>query len=214
MLGYSYEQLMLIRLPNMKFFLSALMGISLFSGFASNNPAISEAEPPSTPPPSAPIVGPAYTVSMTAYNAVPAQTDGSPFETASGAYSNPEVVAARSQDLGGELPFGTIIEVTGASSSDACGYSVVKPIIGYRVIADTMNVKFTNRIDILFPTTANYATSDGVQNASWVLGLCHGVSIRVVGHIDLSNPANLPKTQEQLASIVHYGASAPTLAAR
>ena len=38
---------------------------------------------------------PSYTVTLTAYNAVPAQTDSNPLETASGAYSNPEVVAAR-----------------------------------------------------------------------------------------------------------------------
>jgi len=198
----------------MKYLLGALMGISLLSGVAPSKNAAPETEPPSTPP--APLIAPSYTVSMTAYNAVPAQTDSSPFETASGAYSNPQVVAARSQDLGSDLPFGTIIAVTDApTNGGACGYSVVKPIIGYRVIADTMNVKFTNRIDILFPTSANYLLSSGTEkNASLVLGICHNVSIRVVGHIDLSNPANLPKTQAALASIVRYGTSTPTLAAR
>ena len=190
------------------------MGISLLSGVAPSKNAASETEPPSTPP--APLFAPGYTVSMTAYNAVPAQTDSSPFETASGAYSNPQVVAACSQDLGSELPFGTIIAVTAApTNGSTCGYSVVKPIIGYRVIADTMNVKFTNRIDILFPTNANYLLNNGAKkNASLVLGVCHNVSIHVVGHIDLSNPANLPKTQAALASIVQYGTSTPTLAAR
>ncbi len=189
------------------------MGLSLFSGVAPTNLAASETEPPSTPP--APLYGPGYTVSMTAYNAVPAQTDASPFVTASGAYSNPQVVAARSQDLGSQLPFGTIIEVTDVpAASETCGYSIVKPIVGYRVIADTMNRKFTDRIDILFPTTANYFLSGGSElNASFILGLCRHVSIRVVGHIDLSNPANLPKTQAALANIVRYGTSSPAMVA-
>lgn len=203
----------------MKFFLSALMGISLFSGVASSNPAISEAEPPSTTTPPAviaPAYGPAYTVSMTAYNAVPAQTDSSPYITASGAYSNPQVVAARSQDLGSELPFGTIIQVTDAPlTGGTCGYSLVKPIVGYRVIADTMNRKFTDRIDILLPTKANYILGSGAEmNASLILGVCHHAAIRVVGHIDLSNPANLPKTQAELAAIVENGANSSDLAAR
>ncbi len=147
-------------------------------------------------------VAPAYTVAMTAYNAVPGQTDSTPFATASGAYSNPQIVAARSRDLADELPFGTIIEITGPASDpkDTCGYSIVEPIIGYRVIEDTMNAKFTNRVDVLVDTKANYIMADGkVKNAANVLGICDGVRIRVVGHVDLNH---LPKTQAALAALV------------
>ena len=145
---------------------------------------------------------PSYTVTLTAYNAVPAQTDSNPFETASGAYSNPEVVAARSQDFATELPFGTIIELDGSnvSSGDTCGYGVVASRIGYRVIEDTMNAKFTKRVDVLLDTKRDYRTTDkGMKNAAQILGVCDGVVIRVVGHVDINH---IPKTQEELAKLV------------
>lgn len=170
--------------------LGALMGFSFLVG--------------TVPVPSAIVDAPArpYTVSLTAYNAVPAQTDSNPLVTASGAYSNPEIVAARSRDLADELPFGTIIEITGPESdpNNTCGYSVVEPIIGYRVIEDTMNAKFTDRIDVLVGTSQNFIRPDGsVQNAAKILGICDKVSVRAVGHVDLNH---LPKTQGELASLV------------
>lgn len=149
----------------------------------------------------APAAVPTYTVALTAYNAVPEQTDGNPFETASGAYSNPEVVAARSQDLADTLPFGTIIALEGpAAEQNNCGYGVVAPKIGYRVIEDTMNARYTNRVDILLGSEANYATADkGMKNAAEILGICKGVTIRVVGHVDINH---IPKTQADLAKLV------------
>lgn len=148
---------------------------------------------------------PIYPVTLTAYNAVPEQTDEDPFTTASGTYSNPEVVAARSQDLSKELPFGTIIEIDGpAVQGNSCGYNIVEPIIGYRVIADTMNARYTDRIDVLFDTDSNYTLANGrVKNAGMILGICSGATIRVVGHIDLSHPNHLPKTQSELAALVN-----------
>lgn len=167
---------------------TALMGFLLLSGAAHGAPT-----------PSAPL--PDYTVTLTAYNAVRAQTDENPFETASGAYSNPEVVAARSQDLADALPFGTIIELDGpAAEQDTCGYDVVAPVIGYRVIEDTMNARYTNRVDVLLTTKADYATTDkGMKNAAEVLGICKGVTIRVVGYVDSNH---IPKTQTALAALV------------
>ncbi|MBU6490718.1 hypothetical protein KGQ25_00930 [Patescibacteria group bacterium] len=143
-------------------------------------------------------------VTLTGYNAVPEQTDSNPLETASGAYSNPEIIAARSQDLAHELPFGTIIEVRGPSAKEhSCGYGIVSPVIGYRVIADTMNARYTNRIDVLFSTKSNYILADGSEkNAATILGICSGASIRVVGHVAINN---LPKTQAELADIVSGG---------
>jgi len=150
--------------------------------------------------PTAPTL-PNYAVTLTAYNAVPEQTDGDPLVTASGSFSNPEVVAARSRDLAEELPFGTIIEIAGPSTpSNNCGYGIVAPIVGYRVIADTMNARYTSRIDILFHTDSNYTMKDGkIKNAGMILGICNGASIRVVGHVDITRPHRLPKTQKELA---------------
>ena len=167
------------------------MGFLLLSGGATSNTAKA---------PVAPVV-PSHTVTLTAYNAVPEQTDSNPYETASGAYSNPEVVAARSQDLRDELPSGTIIEIDGPSTmQNTCGYNVVAPIIGYRVIADTMNARYTDRIDILFSTSANYTLTGGkVRNAGTVLGICGGATVRVVGYVNIRH---IPKTQAALAALV------------
>lgn len=167
------------------------MGFLLLSGGAQASPAHAAAS-----------TLPGYAVTLTAYNAVPEQTDSNPFETASGAYSNPEVVAARSQDLAGKLPFGTIIELDGSdvSSEGTCGFDVVAHRIGYRVIEDTMNARYTNRIDVLFGTEASYATTDkGMKNAAQILGICKGIAIRVVGHVDINH---IPKTQVELKRIV------------
>lgn len=154
---------------------------------------------------------PSYAVTMTAYNAVPSQTDDNPFETASGAYSNPEIVAARSRNLAEELPFGTIIEIDGSSAlpTNTCGFGGVAPLIGYRVIADTMNARYTDRVDLLFDTEANYVKADGSTiNAAHVLGICKGITVRVVGYVDIRH---IPKTQAALAAIVR-GGGAKTLA--
>lgn len=168
------------------------MGVFLFSG--------TTALPAQAIPPETPSL-PSYAVTLTAYNAVPEQTDGDPLVTASGAYSNPEIVAARSRDLADKLPFGTIIEIIGPSTpQNNCGYDIVRPIVGYRVIADAMSPRYTDRIDILFSTESNYTRADGgVKNAGNVLGICTDTSIRVVGYIDLTRPGTMPKTQAELA---------------
>jgi len=141
-------------------------------------------------------VDPTFTVSMTAYNAVADQTDGTPFVTASGAYSDPNIVAARSPDLASELPFGTVIEILAATSSPSCGYAAVGQQIGLRVIADSMNAKMHDKIDILLPQKETTA-SGKTENPALVLGVCKDVTIKVVGHIDV---ADIPQTQTKLAS--------------
>jgi 3D (Asp-Asp-Asp) domain-containing protein len=146
---------------------------------------------------------PTYFVQLTAYNAVPGQTDDSPNITASGAFSNPEIIAARSRNLAEELPFGTIIELDGSSitANNTCGFNVVSGHIGYRVIADTMNARYTDRIDILFDTNATYKKASGKTiNVANVLGICNGVTIRVVGYVDINH---VPATQAALAEIVN-----------
>lgn len=140
-------------------------------------------------------------VAMTAYNAVPDQTDSNPLETASGAYSDPNVVAARSSDLAGKLPFGTVIEIDSASSSPSCGYTVVGKKIGLRVIADAMNSKWRNKIDILLPQQVTLGGK--TMNPANVLGICNNVTIKVVGHVSISN---MPHTQDELASDLNSSA--------
>lgn len=180
--------------------LGALMGFSLLLGtptFSFGNVVIPQHVVAASAP-----AAPAHIVTLTAYNAVSAQTDNNPLETASGAYSNPEIMAARSVDLADDLPFGTIIEFDGAniSSGGTCGYGVVESNIGYRVIGDSMNSRYTDRIDVLLDTTKDYMKPNGrAINAAEVLGICKGVTIHVVGHVDINH---LPKTQKGLAALV------------
>src|SRR3989344_4702438 len=122
-----------------------------------------------------------YTVSMTAYNAVPAQTDSDPFITASGAWTNPEVVAARSRDLAAELPFGTVIKIErAAADSPRCQFGKVDHLIGYRVIADTMHSRWTDKIDILLDQTDTVLVEGREVNPALAIGVCGGVTITVV----------------------------------
>lgn len=180
------------------------MGFSLFLG--STAFPIGNVTAPKTVAPAAPTK-PSYTVALTAYNAEPDQTDENPFETASGAYSNPEIIMARSVDMADKLPFGTIVELSGSdiTSGDECGYDLVASHIGYRVIEDSMNAKFTKRIDVLFDSKANYVSPNGKsRNVANVLGICKGVTVRVVGYVDINH---LPKTQSALAALVEKGSA-------
>lgn len=139
-------------------------------------------------------------VAMTAYNAVEAQTDGSPDRTSIGAYSDPDIVAARSQDLADELPYGTVIDVVPNpdSKDPKCGLSAVHDRIGYRVIADAMHPRMKNKIDILFDTKP-ISVGGRKLNPAIVLGVCKDVEIRVVGRIDTRH---MPANQTELAAMM------------
>lgn len=133
---------------------------------------------------------------MTGYNAVIGQTDSDPYTTASGAYSDPDVVAARSVDLADQLPFGTVIEVdTTSSTSTSCGLSAVADSVGYRVIADSMHPRKRDQIDLLFHTDDTYRVGGKVMNAANVLGVCKNVSIKIIGQVDIKH---MPKSQAEL----------------
>ena len=138
-----------------------------------------------------------YSVLMTGYNAVPEQTDSDPFTTASGAYSNPEIIAARSVDLKETLPFGTVIEIAfpEGDSRAPCGLSSVSHLVGYRVIADSMHSRKRNQVDILFDNDDSIRVGGKKVNAATVLGVCKNIEIRVVGFIDIRK---MPRNQMEL----------------
>lgn len=141
-----------------------------------------------------------YQVKLTAYNAVPEQTDGDPSVTASGALSNYEVIAARSLDLARELPFGTVIKITRtAKDTPGCNFHKVEPQIGYRVIADTMNARWTKRIDVELDATNKVKVEGRSINPGLALGVCNTVTVEVVGRVALSQ---IPDTQAELALMV------------
>lgn len=167
---------------------SALMGIFILSGPVSAWAVASPATP-----------APAYVVTMTGYNAIPGQTDEDPLTTASGAFSNPDIVVARSMDLADELPFGTVIAIDYASTTADCGYSSVQDQIGLRVVADSMNPRMRNKIDVLF-AQENFVSQGGRdRNAASAIGFCRGTRIHVVGRIDI---AHMPKSQLELKALL------------
>ncbi len=148
-------------------------------------------------------VEPAYQelhVAMTAYNAVEAQTDGDPHITAIGAYSDPDIVAARSQDLADELPYGTVIAVVADpdSKDPKCGLAAVHDLIGYRVVADAMHPRMKNKIDILFDTKP-VSFGGRKVNPARVLGVCSDVTIQIIGRVDT---AHMPRNQAELAAMM------------
>ena len=138
---------------------------------------------------------PTYSVSMTAYNAVPEQTDSDPSVTASGAFSNPDIIVARSADLAEELPFGTVIELVAASSTPNCGFDLVSDQVGLRVVADSMHPRKRAQIDILFNENDRVRVSGKLTNPALVMGVCKRAVIRVVGTIDMKK---IPTTQQEL----------------
>ncbi len=143
-----------------------------------------------------------YTVSMTGYNAVAEQTDGTPDYSASGLRVNPEIDAAVSRDmLDKGLPFGTIVELVPgtATSTVNCGLSSVDDSIGYRVVTDTMNARYSNFMDILFDIEDTVTVGKLDRNKAKAIGLCRDVQIRVVGHVELDE---VPATQKALKAIV------------
>ena len=190
----------------MQFIASALMGILLFPGamFHRPIPQISsvkslESFAVDEDIPLVHLPANTLTVTSTAYNAVPNQTDNSPFITASGAYSNPQVIVARSRDLSKKLPFGTIIAIEKPSHQRTCGYGAVEKQIGYRVVADAMNADKHNQIDILLNRKNMIRVGNMYKNPSIIFGVCNHVTIRIVGHILIRN---IPRTQAQLATYV------------
>lgn len=174
-------------------FTTALMGFFLLSS-AGAGQAEAAAAPPAPPP------APSYAVTLTAYNAVPEQTDDNPWVTASGAASDPDVVAARSVDLADDLPFGTVISVKpAATSSPQCGLALVEDMVGLRVIADSMHPRKRNQVDIMLHGDRTVRAGGRLVNPAVALGICSGVQIEVVGHIDISR---MPKDQTELLAML------------
>ncbi|MFZ1987615.1 MAG: hypothetical protein WAV21_01100 [Minisyncoccia bacterium] len=143
---------------------------------------------------------PVFSVTLTSYNAVPGQTDEDPMTTASGLYSNPEVIAARSRDLAKDLPFGTVVAIERtASDTNNCRFGQVEHLIGYRVIGDSMNARMQNRVDVLLDQNDTVTVGGKSLNPSRVLGVCNEVTVRVVGYMKLKD---VPKTQEALVEML------------
>ena len=89
------------------------------------------------------VDGPSFKVTATMYYAVPGQCDDTPFITACGYKINPVKASehkwiAVSRDLLKKFKYGDKVRLSNAGDKD-----------GIYVIADTMNKRFKNKIDIL-----------------------------------------------------------------
>ena len=151
-------------------------------------------------PSQAPIVIPVqHSVLLTGYNALPEQSDDDPDITASGAFSNPQIIVARSRDLAEELPFGTIVSFEAPETvPHSCGFYEVEHLIGYRVVADVLHKRKIQQLDILFDQTDRVYLKDKAINPALAIGLCD-VTIRVVGKVAMKD---IPKSQAELAMLV------------
>jgi 3D (Asp-Asp-Asp) domain-containing protein len=150
-----------------------------------------------------------FTAKLTAYNAVPGQTDATPFVTAAGAFSNPEVVAARSSDLAAKLPYGTIIKIERTQAdTPSCRFSSVEGQIGYRVIADAMNPRISNTVDLLLNQNKKVWVDGRMVNPALAVGQCSAVSVTVIGSMPVSS---IPMTQAELAAMVEKGSEVVAL---
>ncbi|MEN9561318.1 MAG: hypothetical protein RIQ56_591 [Candidatus Parcubacteria bacterium] len=182
-------------------FTSALTGFFVFSGvggFATSTPETQIAPPEPTYK--------SYTVSMTGYNAVPEQTDDTPFQTSIGAYTNPEIIVARSKDLADELPYGTVIRISQAEVKHGCEYELVEEYIGLRVVADAMHPRKRNQIDVLLDTKPIINSKTRKLNAAQALGYCReNIVIEVIGKIDTRA---MPKSQKELKDMMGVNALA------
>jgi 3D (Asp-Asp-Asp) domain-containing protein len=189
--------------------LTTLTGLFVWSSVASSSVLTTQTAPVTFTEPAASISAAptkSVTVLVTAYNAVPEQTDSDPFTTASGAYSNPETIVAVSKDLRyGALPFGTVIALEYDGGSNSCGFSKVEHLIGYRVVADQMHPRWEKKIDILLNEEDTVSIAVNGQparhtNPARALGECRGVTARVVGKIDIKE---IPDSQAALAAAVN-----------
>ena len=85
-------------------------------------------------------------VHATAYNSLAGKTDSTPFITATGTRTRPGVVAL-SRDLLRQFPYGSKIMIEDLSGR---GNSLFAGRVFY--VEDTMNARYTGRIDIWMPT--------------------------------------------------------------
>src|SRR3989338_4095596 len=113
------------------------------------------------------------------------------------------VVAARSRDLAAKLPYGTIIKIERTQAdTPSCRLSQVEDQIGYRVIADAMNPRITNTVDVLLNQSKKVWVDGRLVNPALAVGRCAEVSVTVVGSMSISE---IPMTQAELATIVEGG---------
>lgn len=183
----------------------ALTGFFVWSSVATSSVLTTQTVTAPLAEPVAPLAtAPAKSISvmLTGYNAVPEQTDSDPFTTASGAFSNPQVIVAVSKDLRyGALPFGTVIALEANSTDNDCGFPMVEHLIGYRVVADQMHPRWEKKIDVLLDEDAVVSIAVNGQpkkaiNPAKALGKCRDITARVVGKVDIKD---IPRTQAELA---------------
>lgn len=108
------------------------------------------------------FAGERYSVTVTAYNPLAAQTDNTPFITATGTRMRAGIVAL-SRDLLPMIPYGSLIRFVKLQKDPAACHGVLPP--GTFRIEDTMHRRKTRQVDI---AVMNYT-------AARTFGRCKGM---------------------------------------
>ena len=91
-------------------------------------------------------------VTVTGYNSLAAQTDSTPFITATGSRTRIGVVAL-SPDLRRIFPYGSRVKITGFAKTNGCNHALLpKPINGYYIVEDSTSSRKVRTADVWFPT--------------------------------------------------------------
>lgn len=91
-------------------------------------------------------------VKVTGYNSLAAQTDSTPFITATGTRTRVGVIAL-SPDLRRTFPYGTKVRISGFIKTNGCNPAYLpKPNQGYYIVEDSTSSRKTRTADVWFPT--------------------------------------------------------------
>lgn len=86
---------------------------------------------------------PTYSVTVTAYNPDPRQTDSTPFITATGTRTR-EGIIALSRDMLSFIPYGSVVRLSAVKGPSCGGFST-----GNLRVEDTMNARYRMRADVV-----------------------------------------------------------------
>lgn len=102
------------------------------------------------------------TLRSTAYNSLAAQTDSTPFITATGATTEFGIIAVSRDLLGGVLPYGSLVRIRdngGAGHGRGAGlFQEVLDQQGLFIVEDTMHSRKSQQIDVWFPELSTALT--------------------------------------------------------
>ena len=102
-----------------------------------------------------PPAKPSFVLRATGYNSLEAQTDDTPFTTATGTQTRPGIVAISRDLLGGSVPYGSLVRLKDLGGYHGGGYSKFQDTLdaqGLFIVEDTLHQRKTQQVDVWFET--------------------------------------------------------------